>query len=144
MRNIALILLGSLGAIALGLPYVYISIYRALGPAEAEFYDLVLLWGRVSLYTGIVLTIVSLAMGDRRGKPYKLVLALGYSVLMLLQLPPIYGWFAGHGYGISDHPGCSFIIHWRYGIPHVILLAIGAIVLYGVLRGRAPGSHRPP
>lgn len=36
-------LLGSSGAIALGLPYGYIPIYGALGPAEAEFYDLVLL-----------------------------------------------------------------------------------------------------
>lgn len=143
MRNIALILLGSLGAIALGLPYVYISIYRTLGPAEAEFYDAVLLWGPVSLYTGIVLTIVSLAIGERRGRPHKLVLGLGYSVLMLLQLPPIYCWFAGHGYRISDHPGCPFVIHWRYGIPHVILLAIGALIIYDVLRSPAASSHRP-
>jgi hypothetical protein len=142
MRNIALMLVGSLGAIALGLPYVHISSYRALGPGEVEFYDLVLLWGRVSLYTGIVLTMLSLAVGPRRGKPYKVILALGYSVLMLLQLPPIYCWFGLHGYGIADRPG-SFVAHWGYAIPHIILLAVGAFVLYGVLRARAPGSHSP-
>jgi len=73
MRNIGLMLAGSLGAIALGLPYIYISIYRALGPAEAEFYVFVLLWGRVSLYTGIVLAILSLALGLRRARPFKLI-----------------------------------------------------------------------
>jgi hypothetical protein len=101
---------GSLGATALGLPYVYISTYRALGPGEVEFYGLVLLWGRVSVYTGIILFFLSLAVGPRSGKPYKLTLALGYSVLTLLQLPPIYCWFGLHGHGIADRPG-SFVAH---------------------------------
>lgn len=142
MRNIALMFVGGLGAIALGLPYVYISKYRALGPGEAEFYDFVLLWGRVSLYTGIILSILSSAVGPRRGKPYMLIPALGYSVLMLLHPPSIYCWFGLHGYGIADRPG-SFVAHWGYAIPHIILLAIGAFILYGVLRCRAPGSRSP-
>ncbi len=140
MRTIALLLVGSLGGAVLGVAYIYISVYRALGPAEAGFYESVQLWGRVSLCTGIVLASVSLAAGRRRTRPFKLVLALGYSVLVLLQLPAIYGWFAGHGYGISDHPGL-FVIHWRYGIPHVVLLAIGAFVLYSIVRDVLPGSQ---
>lgn len=138
MRNMALMLVGSLGGAVLGVAYIYISVYRPLGPAEAGFYKSVRLWGRVSLYTGIVLATVSLVVGRRRTRPFKLILALGYSVLVLLQLPLIYGWFAGHGYGMSDHPG-SFVIHWRYGIPHVILLAIGAFVLHSIVGDLLPG-----
>jgi hypothetical protein len=140
MRTIASLLVASLGAAVLGVGYVYISVYRALGPAEAGFYECVQLWGRVSLCTGIVLASVCLAVGRRRARPFRLVLALGYSVLVFLQLPAIYGWFAGHGYGISDHPG-SFVIHWRYGIPHVMLLAIGAFVLYSIVHDVLPGSQ---
>ncbi len=66
MRNIALTLLGSSGAIALGLPYGYIPIYGALGPAEAEFYDLVLLREECPCTRGIGRAMVSLAMADRR------------------------------------------------------------------------------
>jgi hypothetical protein len=62
VRDMALMLAGSLGAIAQGLPCICISMYRALGPGEAEFYDSVLLRGLVSPHTGIVLTILSLAL----------------------------------------------------------------------------------
>lgn len=112
MRDMALMLAGSLGAIAQGLPCICISMYRALGPGEAEFYDSVLLWGRVSPHTGIVLTILSLAVGRQRTKAFKIILGLGYSVLMLLQLPPIYCWsaLALLGLGIADWPD-PFMAH---------------------------------
>ena len=88
MRDMALILAGSLGAIAQGLPYICISMYRALGPGEAESYVSVLLWGRVSPHTGIVLTILSLALGRQRTRAFKIIFGLGYSVLMLLAFLP--------------------------------------------------------
>lgn len=118
---------GGVGAIVLGLPYIY----RAFGPTEAE----VVLWGKVSLCSGIVLTIFSLAVGHKRIRIFELILGLGYSVLMVLQLPPIIFWFAFHGSGISDGtPPSPFVAHWGYAIPHIILLAIGAFTLSCILR----------
>jgi hypothetical protein len=134
MRTIALMLVGSLGGAALGLPYIY----HAFGPTEAE----VVSWGQVSLYTGIYLAIVSLALGHQRARPFKLLLALGYFSLALSQLPPIYAWFAFHGRGISDGtPPSPFVAHWVYAIPHIIVLAIGSFILYSLLGDLLPGSQ---
>jgi len=53
--------------------------------------------------------------------------------LTLLQLPPIYFWFGLHGYGIAGRPS-AFVAHWVYATPHIVLLVIGAFILYGILR----------
>ena len=48
-------LVGALGSILLGLPYIL----RLFGPTEAE----VVMWGRVSLWAGVILGILTLGLG---------------------------------------------------------------------------------
>jgi len=128
MRNIPLMIVGGVGAIIVGLPYIY----RAFGPTEAE----VVLWGKVSLYIGIVLILFSLMAGHKRaGTVIKPILGLGYSILSLLQVPPILLWFLFHGSGISDGtPPSSFVALWGYATPHIILLTICVFILYRLFR----------
>lgn len=134
MRNVTLMVVGGVGAMVLGLPYIY----RAFGPTEAE----VVLWGKVSLYAGIVLILFSLTAGHKRARMIiKLILGLGYLILSLLQVPPILLWFLFHGSGISDGtPPSSFVAHWGYAIPHIILLTICVFILSGLLRRTPPPS----
>lgn len=128
MRKVALMVVGGVGAIVLGLPYVY----RAFGPTEAE----VVLWGKVSLYIGIVLVLLSLVAGHKRARVViKPIMGLGYLILSVLQVPPILLWFLFHGSGISDStPPSSFVAHWGYAIPHMILLTVCVFILSSLFR----------
>ncbi len=102
MRKTIVMLIGSVGAILLGLPYIF----RVFGPTEAE----VVSWGKVSLYTGIVLTLLAVVIGRSAKRPLQGILALGYLFLALLQVLPIFLWFLFHGSGISDgSPSVSFV-----------------------------------
>jgi len=132
MRNVMLMAAGGLGAIMLGVLYIC----RVFGPVEAE----VVLWGQVSLYMGIVLIAFSLAAGYKRMRIFTFILGLGYFLVMVLQLPPIVLWFAFHGFGISDGtPPSSFVAHWGYAIPHIILFLLSAFTLYHIARGTTLG-----
>ena len=127
IRNVTLMVAVAVGAIILGFVYIF----RAFGPAEAE----VVLWGQVSVGLGIALGILALTVGSRRTKLRQLILGLGYAVLVVLQIPPTILWFAFHGSGISDGtPPSPFVAHWGYAIPHIILLAIGALTVVRVFR----------
>ena len=119
-------LLGSAGSIALGLMYVL----HSFGPTEAE----VVLWGRVLIY--LVLVVVPLTVGAWRSnsRSIKGVASLGWSMVALLQIPPILLWFAFHGSGISDGtPPSTFVAHWAYSIPHLALLAASAAMVRTLL-----------
>ena len=121
---------GAVGAIILGFVYIF----RAFRPMEAE----VVLWGEVSVGLGITLGILALTVGSKRTKLRRLILGLGYAVLVVLQIPPTILWFAFHGSGISDGtPPSPFVAHWGYAIPHIILLAISAFTLYCIFRNES-------
>jgi len=123
LKRMAFMLIGAVGAVSLGLPYIL----GAFGPTEAE----VQIWGAVSSGTGVVL--VLLCLGMRRSDKWvpKVVLALGYIFLALLQVLPTYLWFMFHGYGISDGtPPSAFVAHWGYSIPHIALFMVSIAVLY--------------
>ena len=126
MRNIPLMVVGGVGAMVLGLPYIY----RAFGPTEAE----VILWGKVSLYMGIVLILFSLTAGHKRARiVIKPILGLGYLILSLLQVPVLLLWLLVHR--ISDStPPSSFVGYWGHAIPHIILLTICVFILSGLFR----------
>lgn len=126
MKNTNLMVIGGVGAIVLGLPYVY----HAFGPTEAE----VVLWGKVSLYMGIVLILFSLMTGHKRARiVIKPILGLGYFILSLLQVPPILLWLLVHR--ISDGtPPSSFVGYWGHATPHIILLTICVFILSGLFR----------
>jgi hypothetical protein len=128
MKKVAVMLVGSIGAILLGLPYIF----RAFGPTEAE----VASWGEVSLYTGIVLTLLAVAIGRNTKKFFRGILALGYLFLALLQVLPIFLWFTFHGTGISDGtPPSPFVAHWGYAIPHLAVLVVSLAATVSMLKG---------
>ena len=101
-RTMAVMLDGGIGAILLGLPYIF----HAFGPTEAE----VVTWGEVSLCTGVVLVFLSAGIGRSNNRAAKLVLALGYIILALLQVPPI---FLGFRF--------SFINTWNELLPRTFV-----------------------
>jgi len=137
MKKVAVMLVGSIGAILLGLPYIF----HAFGPTEAE----VTSWGEVSLYTGIVLTLLALAIGRTTKKLFRGILALGYLFLALLQVLPIFLWFTFHGTGISDGtPPSPFVAHWVYAMPHLAILVISLVAIVTALKNSdAELSYRP-
>lgn len=56
-------------------------------------------------------------------------------VLILLQIMPIYLWIIFHGMGISDGtPASSFVAHWMYAVPHIVLFATGLLSVYGLFQ----------
>lgn len=137
MKRYILRLISSGGAILLGVPYIF----YAFGPTEAE----VVSWGEVSLYTGIILTLLAVVIGRNPRKLFRGVLALGYLFLALLQVLPIFLWFAFHGTGISDGtPPSPFVAHWGYAIPHLVLLIASLVVIASTLKaGDAGFTQRP-
>ena len=137
MKKVIVMLVGGVGAILLGLPYIL----HTFGPTEAE----VVSWGKVSLYTGVVLALLSVGIGRSTKRIPRSILALGYLFLALLQALPIFLWFTFHGAGISDGtPPSSFVAHWGYAIPHLALLIVSLVVIASVLkRGDAGLAHRP-
>jgi hypothetical protein len=127
IRNVTLMVAGAVGAIILGFVYIF----RAFGPTEAE----VTLWGRTTAVLGVILAISALVAASRRSKALRVPLGLGYSALVLLQIPPIVLWFAAHGSDITDGtPPSPFRAHWGYAIPHIILLATSALTVFRVFR----------
>ncbi len=79
MRNVILMVAGAVGAVILGLVYVF----NAFGPIDAA----VVWWGRVSVGLGIGLGILALTVGAKRTMLCRLMLGLGYTVLAVLQPP---------------------------------------------------------
>ena len=125
-------LVGGSGAILLGLPYSF----HAFGPTEAE----VVSWGRISLYLGASLILLSIGIGrSNKNRAARVFLSLGYLSLALLQAVPILLWVAFHGSGISDGtPPSAFVAHWLYSIPHVVLLFISLLVLHQLWPSSTP------
>lgn len=126
-------LIGAVGAILLGLLYIL----RAFGPIEAE----VVTWGRVSLYTGATLVFLSVGIGRSNKGIAKVALLLGYILLALLQVVPIYLWLQFHGLGISDGtPSSAFVAHWSCALPHLTLLIVSIIALYHICRSKSQAT----
>lgn len=123
-------LIGAIGAILLGLPYIT----GAFGPTEVE----VTKWGIVSLCTGAVLVLLSVGTGHSDKRISRVILALGYIFLALLQVLPALLWFQFHSSGISDGtPPGAFVAHWGYSIPHLALFIISIVVLSHLFRWTA-------
>lgn len=123
MKTDLFMLIGAVGAILLGLAYLL----HAFGPTEAE----VVTWGRISLFIGIVLVLLLVGLEYRHSVSIKVILGLGYAVLALLQVLPIFLWFAFDGTGISDGtPPSAFVAHWVYALPHLVLLSLSLVAFY--------------
>jgi len=124
-----LMVAGAVGAVILGFVYIF----NVFGPIDAA----VVLWGQVSVGLGIALGILTLTVGAKRTMLCRLILGLGYTVLVVLQIPPVILWIAYHGFGI-ERSG-PFVAHWGYAIPHMILFFLSAFTLYHIARGKRSG-----
>ena len=117
------------GSIALGSTYVF----PLFGPTEAE----VGTWGRVSFFWGCVLVLLSLPYIRKSTKQGRLISGVVFGGLILLQIMPIYLWIIFHGMGISDGtPASSFVAHWMYAIPHLVLGLLGVYGLLQTMKGK--------
>jgi hypothetical protein len=125
--NMLMMLLGGVGAILLGLLYIF----HTFGPTEVE----VVTWGWTSLSMGAGLIILTFGIGRSQKRLARVLLSIGYVGLALFQVFPILLWFAFHGSSISDGaPPSSFVARWLYALPHMILLTLSLIVLYQLWR----------
>lgn len=95
---------------------------------------------------GVVLLFLAIGLGRSKSILAKVALAFGYVILALLQVPPVVLWFAFHGSGISDGtPPSTFVAHWGYSVPHLVLLGASLMVVYNVVRATPPlkiSAHR--
>jgi len=125
-----------IGAILLGLPYIF----HAFGPTEAQ----VVIWGEVSLCIGMILLFLAIGLGRSTKRLAKVAVAFGHVLLALIQVPPVVLWFAFHGSGISDGtPPSTFVAHWGYSIPHLVLLGASLMVVSYVARAASPLKISP-
>lgn len=135
-RLSALMFLVGAGSVLLGLPYLF----HAFGPTEAE----VAQWGLVSIYAGLVLWPLGLAMWRDGGSLTRVVAVPVHCVVAFLQIPPAFLWFAFHGSGISDGtPPSDFVAHWAFALPHVVLLALSGVVVFWLLVDLIAALRRP-
>ena len=120
MSQIKLLWIGSLGTIAIGLPYIF----GLFDPTEVAY----AYRGKVSVYAGIALLILSWVSGEKRN----LVsggLVLGFSSVALLQVVPVWFWFS---YGMSDRTPPGSLVAWIYAIPHLFLFALCVFIVFRI------------
>lgn len=56
---------------------------------------------------------------------------------MLIQIPAIILWLLFNGHGISDgSPPSSFVAHWIFAIPHLVIVLLGIILIKSLLKNK--------
>lgn len=112
------IILGIL-SILTGLIYV-IGLY---GPTEAE----VSTWGIFAFILGGMLIFLGIERSTNTHNLAKFFVVC----LLAIQIPPIILWFTFSGSSISDGtPPSSFVAHWIFATPHLVIVLIGVAVLF--------------
>ena len=120
MPSRKLMLLGGLSSALISLPYIFDATER-----EGD------LWGLFSLGLGFGLMAMSTLVTHHKNLALIRLLTLGFAMLAVLQLIPIQLWFALHGYALSaSQPPTSFVTHWAYALPHMLVLALSLAALY--------------
>ena len=115
-------IVGVLAALT-GLLYVF----RVFGPTESE----VVTWGILAIFLGgcVVLSGISINI-------FANFVEIGLVFfLVLIQIPAIILWLLFNGRGISDgSPPSSFVAHWIFAIPHMIIVLLGIILIISILK----------
>lgn len=118
-----------------GLPYML----GLFGPTERE----VAQWGLVSLLLGMGLAVVWIAHITRVNAPTAWGLNGGYLLVALLQVLPVQLWWQFHGRGISDGtPPSTFVAHWAFAGPHLLLLLLSLVAVGVVIRTQRKQHHK--
>lgn len=88
---------------------------------------------------GVLLLFLAVVLGRSKVRLAKVALASGYIILVLLQVPPVVLWFTFHGSNICDGtPPSTFVAHWGYSVPHLVLLGASLMVVYDLVRAAPP------
>jgi len=123
-RLMSLMIGGGLGSVLISIPYLL----YVFGPME----EVVGIWGRFSFYLGILLIGLSIIIGRLGTGTSKLILGVGFLIMTIIQIPPVFLWITFHGNGITDGPS-DFTANWMISIPHALLFIVGVYVLKGLL-----------
>lgn len=125
MMKIKIYLIGFLSFL-IGIIYI-VGLY---GPTEAE----VGRWGIISIILGCWLMLCNLYLNKKILDKLKIIIII---IILLIQIPPIYLWFVFYGRGISDGtPPSTFIAHWGYSIPHIIIVILCIISINNFIKNK--------
>ena len=115
-------IVGVLAALT-GLLYVF----RVFGPTEQE----VIAWGILSVILGGCVVLFGININI-----FTNFVEIGLVFfLVLIQIPAIILWLLFNGRGISDgSPPSSFIAHWIFAIPHMVIVLLGIILIISILK----------
>ena len=115
-------IVGVLAALT-GLLYVF----RVFGPTEQE----VIAWGILSVILGGCVVLFGININI-----FTNFVEIGLVFfLVLIQIPAIILWLLFNGRGISDgSPPSSFVAHWIFAIPHMIIVLLGIILIISILK----------
>jgi len=117
-------IVGVLAALT-GLLYVF----RVFGPTEQE----VIAWGILSVILGGCVVLFGININI-----FTNFVEIGLVFfLVLIQIPAIILWLLFNGRGISDgSPPSSFIAHWIFAIPHMVIVLLGIILIISLLKNK--------
>ena len=106
-----------------GLLYVF----RVFGPTESE----VVTWGILAVILGGCVVLLGININIITN-----FIKIGFVFfLVLIQIPAIILWFLFNGRGISDGtPPSSFVAHWIFAIPHMVIVLLGIILIISLLK----------
>jgi lipid-A-disaccharide synthase-like uncharacterized protein len=90
-------------------------------------------WGQVAILLGIVLLMLSWILGEKRDLLSKLVVGIGFSGAMLLQVPPVVLWLTLR-VATDNTPPYSFVIGGLLAAPHLLLFVVCAFVVLLVFK----------
>ncbi|WP_031515443.1 hypothetical protein [Desulfofalx alkaliphila] len=117
-----------MGSMVIGLPYIC---YVFWDSKTEVFY-----WGLAAIFLGLALIAISVAVSHMDNTFTRLILAMGYSTLVLLQIPPVVFWLAYHGSSVSGaNSPLALKAHWCLAIPHIALIVAGVLVVVSLIQG---------
>lgn len=108
-----------------GLLYVF----RVFGPTEQE----VIAWGILAVILGGCVVLLGFNINITTN-----FIEIGLVFfLVLIQIPAIILWLLFNGRGISDGtPPSSFVAHWIFAIPHMVIVLLGIILIISLLKNK--------
>ncbi|MBO8138629.1 MAG: hypothetical protein H0Z40_10950 [Desulfotomaculum sp.] len=116
-----LMILSGIGSMLIGLPYI-LNIYSSNRFEVSS-------WGISAVFLGIFLVASSVAVGHIGSRASRMILALEYSVLVILQVPLILLWAF-----YDTTPAGETAARWYLAVPHVILMLMGVLVVCRLLQ----------
>ncbi|MBM7854325.1 small-conductance mechanosensitive channel [Desulfohalotomaculum tongense] len=126
-KFMCLMVFSGISSMVIGLPYIL----KIFSSVKTELTS----WGIASVFIGFLLIASAVAVSHINTKIIRAVLALEYSVLVLLQVPPVMLWLSENSTYIAVGTGSGQLAgHWAFSIPHLVLMLMGVAVIYRMLQ----------